>query len=124
MIQGIDPAKPVTGVIIKLEGRFFEREVMPVVLTIGEDQKIMTVYSAKHVKQQVLRTYGVVRYADNLDQARKISYIGDNALIIPAVKVTDNNLIVIGADDAKRIGETVRNNNDYLGEARVVISSN
>jgi hypothetical protein len=123
-IPDIDPTKPVTGVIINLEGRFFEREVLPVVVTVSEDQKSMTVYSAKRVKPQIIRTYGVVRYADSLDQARKIAYVGGNVLIIPAVKVTDGNLIVIGADAAKKIKETVRYNNDYLGDAKVVISSN
>jgi hypothetical protein len=124
VIPDIDPTKPVTGVIINLEGRFFEREVLPVVVTVSEDQKSMTVYSAKRVKPQIIRTYGVVRYADSLDQARKIAYVGGNVLIIPAVKVTDGNLIVIGADAAKKIKETVRYNNDYLGDAKVVISSN
>jgi hypothetical protein len=111
-------------VIISLEGRFFEREVLPVVVTVGADQQLMTVYSAKRVKPQVIRTYGVVRYADSLDQARKVAYVGDNILIIPAVKVTNDNLIIIDMDAAKKIKETVRNNNDYLGDARVVISSN
>ena len=124
VIPDIDPAKPVTGIIINLEGRFFEREVLPVVVTVGEDQKSMTVYSAKRVKPQIIRTYGVVRYADSLDQARKIAYVGDNILIIPAAKITNDNLIVIGVDAAKKIKETVRYNNDYLGDAKVVISSN
>ena len=123
-LPGIDPTKPVTGVIITLEGRFFEREVLPVVVTAEADQKFMTVYSAKRVKPQVIRTYGVVRYADSLDQARKIAYVGDNILIIPAVKVTNDNLIVIDVEAAKKIKETVRYNNDYLGDAKVVISSN
>jgi len=123
-LPGIDPTKPVTGVIISLEGRFFEREVLPVVVTAEADQKFMTVYSAKRVKPQVVRTYGVVRYADSLDQARKITYVGDNILIIPAVKVTNDNLIVINVEAAKKIKETVRYNNDYLGDAKVVISSN
>lgn len=123
VIPGIDPTKPVTGVIINLEGRFFEREVLPVVVTVGEDQKFMTVYSAKRVKPQIIRTYGVVRYADSLEQARKVAYVGENILIIPAAKVSDDNLIVISADAAKKIRETVRYNNDYLGDAKVVISS-
>jgi hypothetical protein len=124
VLPGIDPTKPVTGVIVTLEGRYFEREVLPVVVTSGADQKFMTVYSAKRVRPQIIRTYGVVRYADSLDQARKISYVGDNILIIPAVKVTNDNLIVIDMDAAKKIRETVRYNNDYLGDAKVVISSN
>ena len=124
ILPGIDPTKPVTGVIISLEGRFFEREVLPVVVTVGADQQLMTVYSAKRVKPQVIRTYGVVRYADSLDQARKVAYVGDNILIIPAVKVTNDNLIIIDMDAAKKIKETVQNNNDYLGDAKVVISSN
>ncbi|PKN60475.1 MAG: hypothetical protein CVU53_02910 [Deltaproteobacteria bacterium HGW-Deltaproteobacteria-11] len=123
-IPDFDPTKPVTGVIINLEGRFFEREVLPVVVAVGEDQKFMTVYSAKRVTPRIIRTYGVVRYADSLDQAMKIAYVGDNILIIPAAKVTNDNLIVIGVDAAKKIKETVRYNNDYLGAAKVVISSN
>ncbi len=118
-----DPAKPVTGVVFDLEGRFFERELLPVVITMAEDKSNLTVYSIKNVKPKVIRTYGVVRYADTLDLAKKNPYIGDNALVIPVEAVTKENMIVIGFEGARILKETTRHGNDYLSEAKVIVSA-
>jgi hypothetical protein len=117
-----DSSKPVTGVVIALEGRNFERALMPVVTTVGENKGPLTVYSAKNVNPKVIRTYGVVRYADSVDQARQNPYIGDNILVIPAENVTRDNLIVIPTNGARKIRETISNGNDYLSDAKVVIA--
>jgi len=118
-----DRTKPVTGVVFSLEGRMFERVIMPVVVTAGEDKSFFTVYSAKSVKPSVVRTYGVVRYADTVDQALKIEHLGGNVMVIPAEDVTPEKMILIRMESAKTIQETTRHGNDYLGEAKVVIAT-
>lgn len=124
-VQGpvYDSSKPVSGVIFSLGGRPFERELLPVVITADGD-KYLTVYSAKSVKPNIIRTYGVVRYSDVLDQAKSNQNLGDNVMIIQAADITKENMIVIGMDSARAIKETTRHGNDYLGDAKVVISAN
>lgn len=117
------PSKPVTGVIFSLQGTPFRRVVLPVVVTIGEDGKMSTVYSVKRVAPRIVRTYGIVRYADTLKQARKIKKLGNNVLIVSTEKVTDDNRMVISAKSAQKIYETTMHGNDYLSEANVAISS-
>jgi hypothetical protein len=117
-----DNSKPVTGVIVDLEGRFFERELMPVVATFGEDKTPFTVYSAKYVNPKVIRTYGVIRYAESVEQGKKNPQIGDNVLVIPAENITKENMIIIHRDSAHKIRETISHGNDYLSEAKVIIA--
>lgn len=118
-----DTTKPVTGVVFNLEGRMFERVIMPVVVTTGEDKTFFTVYSAKSVKPGVVRTYGVVRYADTVDQALKIEHLGNNVMVVSAEDITPEKMVLIKMESAKTIQETMRYGNDYLGNARVVISA-
>ena len=98
--------------------------MLPVIITVAGENKNITVYSVKNVTPKVIRSYGVVRYADNEKQAKQNPYIGDNVVIIPVENVTKENMIVIGADAARVIRETTMPNNDYLSDAKVVISSN
>ncbi len=118
-----DSSKPVTGVIFSLEGQPFERQLLPVIITATGENKQITVYSVKNVIPRVIRSYGVVRYADNEEQARKNPYIGENAVVIPVESVTKENMIVIGPDAVRTIRETTMHGNDYLCDAKVVISS-
>jgi hypothetical protein len=119
-----DRTKPVTGLVFNLGGRMFERVIMPVVVTTGEDKGFFTVYSAKSVKPNVVRTYGVVRYADTVDQALKVEHLGNNVMVISAEDITPEKMVLIRMQSAKTIQETTRYGNDYLGDARVVISAN
>jgi hypothetical protein len=84
---------------------------------------LVTVYSAKCVSPSVIRTYGTVRYVDSLDQARNNPRLGDNAMIIPASRITKENMIVVKGEAARLIKETTSHGNDYLSEAKVVISA-
>jgi hypothetical protein len=118
-----DKSKPVTGLILNLQGLFFERVILPVVITVGEGNKPFTVYSVKSVEPQVIRTYGIVRYTDSMDQARQNPYLGDNAMIIPVSRITMENMIVIGFDAARLILETTRHDNNYLKNAKVIITA-
>jgi hypothetical protein len=118
-----DKSKPVTGIIFNLQGLFFERVILPVVITIGDENKPFTVYSVKSVEPDVIRTYGIVRYADSVEQARENSYLGDNVIIIPVSGITKENMIMIGFDAARIIRETTRHDNDYLRNAKVMIVS-
>jgi hypothetical protein len=118
-----DSTKPVTGVIFYMEGRPFEKELLPVVIT-ERDNTRMTVYSVKYVKPAVVRTYGVIRYADTLDQGMQMTYLGNNILVLPVARVAESNMIVIDEGAARMISETTRHGNDYLSEAKVAIAAN
>ncbi len=118
-----DSSRPVTGIIFNLQGLFFERVILPVVITIGDGDKPFTVYSVKSVEPQVIRTYGIMRYADTVEQARQNPHLGDNIMIVPISGVTKENMIVIGFDAARIIRETTSHGNDYLKSAKVTIAT-
>lgn len=118
-----DTSKPVTGVVFNLEGRLFERVILPVVITQGTDKNLMTVYSAKVVQPNVIRTHGVVRYADSVDQGTKQAHMGNNVMIILVEDITKENMLIIPPEGAKALHETTRHGNDYLGNAKVVIAA-
>jgi len=118
-----DSSKPVTGIIFNLQGLFFERVILPVVITIDDENKPFTVYSVKSVDPPVIRTYGVVRYADSVDQARQNRHLGDNVMIVPVSDVTKENMIMIGFGAARLIRETTSHGNDYLKSAKVIIAA-
>jgi hypothetical protein len=116
-----DSSRPVTGIILNLQGLFFERVILPVVITIGDGNKPFTVYSVKSVDPPVIRTYGVVRYADSAEQAKRNPHLGDNVIIVPVSGTTKENMIMIGFDAARLIRETTSHGNDYLKSAKVAI---
>ena len=118
-----DSSRPVTGIIFNLQGIFFERVVLPVVITTGDGNKLFTVYSVKSVDPQVIRTYGVVRYADSIEQARQDPHFGGNVIIIPVSGITKENMIMIGFDAARLIRETTSHGNDYLKAAKITITA-
>jgi hypothetical protein len=118
-----DPSQPVTGIVFSLEGRIFDRVLLPVIVAEELGDSLVTVYSAKRVSPSVIRTYGTVRYADNIEQARGNQRLGNNAMIIPASRITKENMIVVKGEAARLIKETTSHNNDYLSEAKVVISA-
>jgi hypothetical protein len=117
-----DSSRPVTGIIFNLQGIFFERVILPVVITIGDGNKPLTVYSIKSVDPEIIRTYGVVRYADSIEQAKQNPHLGDNVIIVPVSGVTKENVIMIGFDAARIIRETTSHGNDYLKTAKVMIA--
>jgi len=118
-----DSSKPVTGIVFNLQGLYFEKVILPVVITMGDGNRPLTVYSVKSVEPQVIRTYGVVRYTDSVEQARQNPHLGDNAMIIPVSQITRENMIVIAFDAARVILETTRHGNDYLKSAKVIIAA-
>jgi hypothetical protein len=115
-----DSVKPTSGVVFRLMGLYFKKVVLPVVGT-EENEEINTVYSVNRVEPRIVRTYGIVRYADKLSQLKVIEKIGDNFIIVPVKGVTEDNIILIGGDGARKIYETTRHGNNYLNEAHVVI---
>jgi len=117
-----DSTKPVTGVIFSLQGLRYRREMLPVV-AVKKDDKVLHVYSVKLVKPRLVRTYGIVRYADTLEHAEKIEKIGDNVIIVPVQGISENKMLVINSIGARLIYDTTRHGNDYLSKAKVVISA-
>ncbi|HOI72993.1 MAG TPA: hypothetical protein PLO63_02490 [Syntrophales bacterium] len=119
-----DLTKSVTGLVINLEGLPFERVLLPVIVVEEGQTGLFTVYSAKNVKPAVVRTFGVVRYADSVDHALKGNpQIGTNVLVVPASSITKENMIVIKSNDRRVIFETTCHGNDYLADAKVVIAN-
>ena len=116
-----DSSRPVTGIIFNLQGLSFEKVILPVVITMGDGNRPFTLYSVKSVDPPVIRTYGVVRYADSVEQAKRNPHLGDNVIIVPVSGITKENIIVIGFDAARLIRETIRHGNDYLKTAKVMI---
>ncbi len=117
-----DRARPVTGLVVKVDGIRFERELFPVVATHAGDGQLVTVFSAKRVDPEIIRTHGVARYADTVDQALKNPRLGDNPLIVSVSEVTRDNLLVLRPEAARAVRETTRYGNDYLAKAIVVIA--
>lgn len=117
-----DRSRKVTALILRAGNLRFERELFPVIVTGVEKGKFQTVYSAKSVKPEVVRTYGVARYADSVEQALRDSRLGDNPMVVDISEVTRDNLLVLHPECAKALRESTRFGNDYLGEAKVVIA--
>jgi hypothetical protein len=118
-----DPERPVTGMLVDLSGLPFERVLLPVVVArppAGSPPQ--TVYSVRNVRPEVVRTHGIVRYADNVDQARRNPRLGDNPLVVRISGVTRERQLLLGADAARVLRETTSHGNDYLSEAKVVIA--
>jgi hypothetical protein len=118
-----DSSRPVTGIILNLQGLYFERVILPVVITAEDENKPITVYSIKNVEPQVIRTYGVVRYTDSVEQAKQNPHLGSNPIIVPVSAITKENMIMIGFDAARVIRETTLYGNDYLKSAKVIIAA-
>jgi hypothetical protein len=118
-----DSNRPVTGIIFNLQGLFFERVILPIVITVDAGNKPFTVYSLRSVDPPIIRTYGVVRYADSVDHAKQNPHLGDNTMIVPVTGVTKDNMIIIGIDAARLIRETTSHGNDYLKNAKVIIAA-
>jgi hypothetical protein len=117
-----DSSRPVTGLVLELGGLCHEKELFPVVVTRLEEGNLQTVFSARNVKPDVVRTHGVARYADSVDQALKDTRLGDNPMVVGVSEVTKENMLLVRVEGARAIRESARYGNDYLGEAKVVIA--
>jgi hypothetical protein len=117
-----DASRPVTGLLLRVDGIRFERELFPVVVTRGEGGKFQTVYSARSVKPEVVRTHGVARFADTPEQAKGNPLLGDNPLVVTVREVTKENMLVMRPDGARAVRETTRFGNDYLSDAKVIVA--
>jgi len=121
-VVSYDRSRKVTALVLRAGNLRFERELFPVIVTGMGKGKFQTVYSAKSVKPEVVRTYGVARYADSVEQALQDSRLGDNPMVVDISEVTRDNLLVLHPECAKALRESIRFGNDYLGEAKVVIA--
>lgn len=117
-----DSSRPVTGLLLRVDGVRFERELFPVVVTRGEGGKFQTVYSARSVKPEVVRTHGVARFADTPEQAKGNPLLGNNPLVVTVHEVTKENMLVMRPDGARAVRETTRFGNDYLSDAKVIVA--
>lgn len=79
------------------------------------------VFNAAKVSRQVVANDGAAQYAGSLADARKRLQAGANPLVLNAVKITDDNRIVISEADAKTIGAANAAAGDFLKNGRVII---
>lgn len=122
LAYNFDSSKPVSGIVLSLQGYYYQRVVLPVV-AVDKDGELQTIYSVNQVEPRIIRTYGIVRYSDALGQALKVAELGDNIMIVPVKKVDEKNVIIISEENASKIYETTRHGNDYLSKAGVVVCS-
>lgn len=115
-----DPARPATGAILVLGSQRFERVLLPVVITSQNGESIL-VYGVRRVAPEVVRTFGIVRYAASLEQARGMEAAGTNPVVIVAEAVSPDNRIIIAPRDAATLEETLRYGNNFLEKGRMVI---
>ncbi len=118
-----DLTKQVTGIVFSLDGRMYERVLMPVVVSESGNEESVKVYSAMLVKPAVFRTFGAIRYSDTVDGAIKQMHVCGNTLVVPVKEITKDNVIVISARDLATIKETLAHGNNYIENAKVVISA-
>jgi len=115
-----DRTRPATATILLLSGQRFERVLLPVVVSAQKGENVF-VYGVRRVAPEVVRSYGIVRYTDSLEQARITETAGANPVVIMAEAVTADNRIVIAPQDAATLEETLRYGNNFLEKGRVVI---
>ena len=115
-----DRTRPATGAILLLENQRFERVLLPVV-TAQQKGKYVLVYGVRRVAPEVVRTFGIVRYAISLDQARSMESAGANPIIIFVEEVSGENRIAINPEDATTLEEAIRYGNNFLERGRVAI---
>jgi hypothetical protein len=115
-----DRTRPATGAILLLDNQRFERVLLPVVTAQQKGQYVL-VYGVRRVAPEVVRTYGIVRYAISLDQARSMESAGANPIIIFVEGIDPNNRIAINPEDATVLEESIRYGNNFLEKGRVAI---
>jgi hypothetical protein len=103
-----------------LGNRQFERVLLPVVISRKRGELVL-VYGVRRVAPEVVRTFGIVRYAISLDQARALESAGPNPIIIFAEAISPDNRIAIHPDDATILEESLRYGNNFLEKGRVAI---
>jgi len=107
-----------TGLVIDARGLGARPAISPVILSENGDE----VYGSGYADREWAVQYGMVGYAKELEAARMDERIGDNPLVVNAVKVSGSNRsdIVIGERDVRRI-HSVEKNLKFLQECRVII---
>ena len=114
-----DSSRPATGVIILVVGCSFEKVLLPVVVSGEKTNQI--VYSVKSIDPQVVRTHGAVRYAISQEEAQSMELVAGNPVLIKAIGVTKDNQVIIHPQDAAILRDSLRNGNNYLQKAHVVV---
>lgn len=115
-----DRTRPATSAILLLNGKMFERVLLPVVVSQLKGE-LTLIYGVRRVAPELVRTYGIVRYASSLDQASGMESAGANPVLISVQSVLSDNRIVIAPQDAAILEESLRFGNNFLEKGRVVI---
>jgi len=115
-------SKAASGLILSLGGLPYQRVLLPVVVSSIEG-RMETVYSADDVASDVLRTRGMVRFADTMAEAKGIDRIGNQYLVVPVQTIDPDNRIVVSQAAARHIQQSAGKNSRCLRDGRVIISA-
>ncbi|MBI5165826.1 MAG: hypothetical protein HY985_18225, partial [Magnetospirillum sp.] len=110
-------AGPATGLVISLGNLPFLPVLQPEV--VAPDGSV--VFAGAKVKRAVAANDGAAQYSGTLVDARKRRQAGTSPLEIKAIKLTDDNRIVVSEADAKRIRDANKAGGDFMSEGKVVI---
>ncbi|WP_027722118.1 LPP20 family lipoprotein [Maridesulfovibrio zosterae] len=116
-----DPAKPATGVLVIVEGTPFVKGLCPVLAYKDESGELESVYSAKNVEPEIIRTSGIVWYVKDVDTAQKLEKLGDNILVIKSLPGPRDCMLLVDKDTAWQLAEQKRQGSEFAKKGAVVI---
>lgn len=115
----VKAAKPYSGLIVLAEGLGTKPAMFPRIVEAKSGREI---YGPDRVDKTAAMAKGVVGYAVSLKRAKQNQRVGDNPLVIKAVKAQGNNMadLVVSYDDAVRLfAADVKSG--FLAQCKVVI---
>ena len=117
--QPVVPAKPYTGLILNLDDAY---DYVPVLNPEVIDPEGATVYSAYQVDGKALVKYGPMQFANTVGNAKNLTPIGSNPLVVSVERVDGENRIVISAEDAEKITAASAVGENFLKQGRVALA--
>jgi hypothetical protein len=101
-----------TGIVIDAKGLPLRPVLAPRILSESGEE----IYSAAKVSLFALKQRGVAAYVHSLDKALQNDRSGEKPLLLKALRVVDEDDVVVSEEDAKRVAATA-----VLSEGRVVL---
>jgi len=108
----------VTGLIIDAQHLSFKPSTSPKIT--NEDGR--QVYGSAYIDKAWVEKHGIVSYAKSLPEAKNNPRVGENPLVVKAIRVTGaNNMdLILSNEDAGKIREMAKHLN-FLDQAKVII---
>lgn len=105
-----------SGLVIDARGLKAAPALAPRIL----DESGKEIYAAGVVSQEALKANGIAGYLKSLEEAKKNARVGEEPLVVKAVKLAGASDLVISNADAKKLLDPA-GNATYLAEGRVII---